>query len=90
MYPKTAPWTRLYAWYGMQWMCFDACPVTACLPYTAKRMRALTPNAKLVFMVSSIQKQLLPASCCFSLALLLLHAITVWLPMPLDPAQLIT
>ena len=34
-------------------MCFDACPVTACLPYTAKRMRALTPNAKLVFMVRS-------------------------------------
>lgn len=34
-------------------MCFDACPVTACLPYTAKRMRALTPNAKLIFMVRS-------------------------------------
>ena len=35
----------------MQWMCFDACPVTACLPYTARRIKAITPNAKLVFMV---------------------------------------
>ncbi len=35
----------------MQWMCFDACPVTACLPYTARRMKAITPDAKLIFMV---------------------------------------
>lgn len=35
----------------MQWMCFDACPVTACLPYTARRIKAITPNAKLIFML---------------------------------------
>ena len=37
---------------AMQWMCFDACPVTACLPYTARRMKAVTPDAKLIFMVT--------------------------------------
>ncbi|KAL0031835.1 hypothetical protein WJX79_010384 [Trebouxia sp. C0005] len=34
-----------------KWMCFDACPVTACLPYTARRMKAITPDAKLIFMM---------------------------------------
>ena len=34
-----------------QWMCFDACPLVACLPYSASRLAALTPNAKLIFMV---------------------------------------
>ncbi|DBB06697.1 TPA: hypothetical protein ACH3X1_012200 [Trebouxia sp. C0004] len=34
-----------------KWMCFDACPVTACLPYTARRMKAITPDAKLIFML---------------------------------------
>lgn len=33
------------------WWCFDACPVTACLPYAAKRIAAINPNAKLVFLV---------------------------------------
>ncbi|GAB4823377.1 hypothetical protein N2152v2_010423 [Parachlorella kessleri] len=34
-----------------KWMCFDACPLPACLPFTAKRMAKLTPNAKLIFML---------------------------------------
>jgi hypothetical protein len=33
-------------------MCFDACPTYACLPYVAARVKALTPDAKLVVMVS--------------------------------------
>lgn len=33
-------------------MCFDACPTSACLPYVAARAKAITPNAKLVVMVS--------------------------------------
>ncbi len=35
-----------------KFICFDACPLPACLPYTAKRMAKITPNAKLIFMVS--------------------------------------
>ncbi|KAK9823980.1 hypothetical protein WJX72_006752 [[Myrmecia] bisecta] len=34
-----------------EWKCFDACPMPACLPYTAARIAALTPNAKLIFMM---------------------------------------
>ncbi|WIA13844.1 hypothetical protein OEZ85_002418 [Tetradesmus obliquus] len=34
-----------------RWLCFDACPTYACLPYMAARAKALTPNAKLVVMV---------------------------------------
>lgn len=34
-----------------RWMCFDACPLHACLPFAAKRIAAITPAAKLVFMV---------------------------------------
>ncbi|KFM26970.1 hypothetical protein F751_2056 [Auxenochlorella protothecoides] len=33
------------------WLCFDACPVHACLPHVPARMKAMTPNAKLVFMM---------------------------------------
>lgn len=36
-----------------RWMCFDACPTYACLPYVAARVKALTPHAKLVVMVSA-------------------------------------
>ena len=32
-------------------MCFDACPVPACLDYSAARMAAVSPNAKLIFML---------------------------------------
>lgn len=31
--------------------CIDACPLTACLPYAAKRIAAINPDAKIVFMV---------------------------------------
>jgi len=34
-----------------QWMAFDACPLVACLPYSAARLAAVTPEAKLIFMV---------------------------------------
>lgn len=48
-------------------MCFDACPVTACLPYTAKRMRALTPDAKLIFMVGSADHRAFETLVTYSL-----------------------
>lgn len=32
-------------------MCFDACPVHACLPHIPARMAHVTPNAKLIFMM---------------------------------------
>ena len=32
-------------------VCVDACPITGCLPYAAKRIAAINPNAKLIFMV---------------------------------------
>lgn len=31
--------------------CLDACPLTACLGYTAKRIAAINPDAKLIFIV---------------------------------------
>lgn len=37
-----------------RWMCFDACPTAACLPYVAARAKALTPHAKLVVMASHL------------------------------------
>lgn len=48
-----------------KWMCYDACPLPACLPYTAKRIHALTPNAKLIFMLRD------PVSGCFSAEIML-------------------
>ncbi|GLC48240.1 hypothetical protein PLESTB_000074200 [Pleodorina starrii] len=33
------------------WMCFDACPVNACTPHVAERIRRLTPDAKIVVML---------------------------------------
>lgn len=35
----------------LQWMCFDACPVHACLPFVAERIAAVSPNAKIIIMV---------------------------------------
>ncbi|WPT17529.1 hypothetical protein PSENEW3_00005532 [Picochlorum sp. SENEW3] len=32
-------------------LCLDACPLNACLPYTAERIKQWTPDAKLIFMV---------------------------------------
>jgi hypothetical protein len=59
------------------WLCFDACPTYACLPFVAARAKAMTPNAKLVVMVSAVlaggggvrhtgdhEKSLLPATVC--------------------------
>ena len=34
-----------------RWICFDACPVHACLPYVARRIAAVTPAAKIVVML---------------------------------------
>ncbi|GMH40491.1 hypothetical protein BSKO_08395 [Bryopsis sp. KO-2023] len=34
-----------------KWMCFDACPVPGCLPFTAERISNMTPNAKIIFML---------------------------------------
>ena len=44
-------WWRERAWRCGRWMCFDACPLNACLPYAAKRIAAINPDAKLVFMI---------------------------------------
>ena len=33
------------------WLCLDACPLTGCLPYAAKRIHAINPDAKLIFAV---------------------------------------
>lgn len=58
----------------MQWQCFDACPVTACLgDYTAARLAAMAPDAKLIFMLRD------PVSAAFSAELMLRN-----LGVPLD------
>ncbi|KXZ54517.1 hypothetical protein GPECTOR_4g582 [Gonium pectorale] len=33
------------------WVCFDACPVNACTPHAAERIRAITPHAKIIVMM---------------------------------------
>ncbi|KAK9846236.1 hypothetical protein WJX84_007576 [Apatococcus fuscideae] len=43
-----------------RWMAFDACPLTACLPFAANRLSKLTPKAKIVFMLRE------PARAIFS------------------------
>lgn len=35
----------------LQFLCFDACPVHACLSHVPPRMAELTPDAKLIFMM---------------------------------------
>ena len=42
------------------WMVMDACPLSACLPYVAERIKRISPDAKLIFMVRN------PADSCFS------------------------
>ena len=42
------------------WLCLDACPLSACLPYVAERIKRMSPDAKLIFMVRN------PADSCFS------------------------
>ncbi len=44
-----------------QWMCFDACPVHACLPYVAGRIAEVTPDAKIVVMLRNPVKGLFSA-----------------------------
>lgn len=34
-----------------KWLCFDACPVPACVPFTAERIANMTPDAKIIFML---------------------------------------
>ncbi|KAL4457893.1 hypothetical protein ABPG75_012758 [Micractinium tetrahymenae] len=48
-----------------KWLCFDACPVNACLDYTAARMAAFNPDAKLIFMLRD------PVSGAFSAEIML-------------------
>ena len=43
-----------------KWICMDACPLSACLPYVAQRIKRISPDAKLIFMVRN------PADSCFS------------------------
>jgi hypothetical protein len=43
-----------------KWICMDACPLSACLPYVARRIKRISPDAKLIFMVRD------PADSCFS------------------------
>jgi hypothetical protein len=47
------------------WRCFDACPLTGCLPYTSKRIAAINPNAKLIFVVRN------PIDAAFSAEMML-------------------
>lgn len=37
--------------FHLQFLCFDACPVHACLSHVPPRMAQLTPDAKLIFMM---------------------------------------
>ncbi|GAX76980.1 hypothetical protein CEUSTIGMA_g4427.t1 [Chlamydomonas eustigma] len=48
-----------------KWMCFDACPVHACLPYVAKRMAKLTPEAKIIVMLRNPVQGLFSAEIMF-------------------------
>ena len=49
--------TVLHRWWAEavqgvdRWMCFDACPVHACLPFVARRIAAVTPHAKILVML---------------------------------------
>lgn len=47
------------------WFCIDACPVFACLPYTARRIAAISPKAKLIFAVRN------PVDASFSTEIML-------------------
>jgi hypothetical protein len=47
------------------WKCMDACPLNACLPYVAERIKKMNPNAKLIFMVRD------PVEAAFSAEIML-------------------
>lgn len=51
-----------------KWMCFDACPTFGCLPYTAARIAAMTPQAKIILMVRK------PSEAVFSAEVMLSNA----------------
>ena len=48
--PMPRWWREVVVGVG-RWQCFDATPTFACLPHVPARVKALTPNAKVVFMV---------------------------------------
>lgn len=47
------------------WKCMDACPLNACLPHVAERIKKMSPNAKLIFMVRD------PVEAAFSAEIML-------------------
>ena len=47
------------------WKCMDACPLNACLPYVADRIKKMSPDAKLIFMVRD------PVEAAFSAEIML-------------------
>lgn len=53
-------WWHEAALGSRRWQCFDATPTYACMPHVPARVRALTPDAKVVFMVRE------PTSAVFS------------------------
>ena len=55
------------------WKCIDACPLNACLPHVAERIKRMSPNAKLIFMVRD------PVDAAFSAEIMLRNT-----GMPLD------
>ena len=55
------------------WKCMDACPLNACLPHVADRIKRMSPNAKLIFMVRD------PVDAAFSAEIMLRNT-----GMPLD------
>jgi hypothetical protein len=47
-----------------RWLCFDACPTYACLPFVAAHAKAITPHAKLVVMARLQLAVVAFALCC--------------------------
>jgi hypothetical protein len=48
---QSCMWTEGVPAPFLQWLCFDACPTYACMPYTAARAARLTPGAKIIVML---------------------------------------
>ncbi|KAI8470466.1 MAG: P-loop containing nucleoside triphosphate hydrolase protein [Monoraphidium minutum] len=46
-----------------RWLCFDATPTYACLPHVPARVKALTPDAKVVFMIREPTAAVFSAEC---------------------------
>ena len=45
-------------------MCFDACPVHACLPHVSRRIKAVTPDAKIIVMLRNPVQGVFSAEVC--------------------------